>query len=197
MTVTNGTGGRQWASWPNLITALRIVGSPGLVVLAMARQPIWMGFLVILLVLTEWLDGFLARRLHEDSAFGARLDTIADALFYSSLLVAIHILNPALVGREATWILAAIGSYLYSWLASLTRFRRLPSYHTWAAKGVWIVVGIGILCLFTGWSEWPFRLATVCVVLANLEATLITFVLSECTVNVPSIWHALRLAKES
>jgi CDP-diacylglycerol--glycerol-3-phosphate 3-phosphatidyltransferase len=145
-----------------------------------------------MLVLTEWLDGFLARMLQAESALGARLDSVADSLFYTSLLVAIALLNPALIAREMNWIVVAATSYLCSWLASWIKFRRLPSYHTWAAKGAWFVVGGGILCMLAGWSAWPFRIAMICVVLTNLEATAITLVLAKCEVNVPSIWHARR-----
>ena len=100
-----------------------------------------------------------------------------------------------LIWHEAIWIAAATGSYLFSWLASWIKFRRLPSYHTWTAKGVWFVVGTGILCLLAGWSAWPFRIAMICVVLTNLEAISITLILAKCKVNVPSVWHVLRTAK--
>jgi phosphatidylglycerophosphate synthase len=172
-----------------------MIGSPGLVLLALFGQPSWVGFLAAFLVLTEWLDGFLARRLHEVSMTGARLDTVADALFYLSLLAAVALLSPTMTGQESLWIAVATASYLCSWLASWIKFRRLPSYHTWAAKGVWLVVGTGILCLLAGWSPWPFRIATICVVLTNLEAIAITLVLSACKVNVSSVWHVLRTGK--
>lgn len=191
----DATDGERWLTLPNLITCLRIVGSPGLVILAIVGQPFWLAVLAVTLVLTEWLDGFLARYLQAESATGARLDTVADGLFYTSLLVALALLNPALIAREVYWMVAAAISYLGSWLASWIKFRRLPSYHTWAAKAAWFVVGAGILCLLAGWSAWPFRIAMICVVLTNLEATAITLVLPRCEVNVPSVWHALRYSE--
>lgn len=180
---------RFW-TLPNMVTGVRIILSPVLVVLALADEPLWMGGLAGFLVFTEWLDGFLARRLQIVSKSGARLDSIADALFYSSLLAAVVCLAPELVAKETPWIVAAVVSYALSWFASWIKFRRLPSYHTWSAKGSWIVVGAGIVCLLTGWSVWPFRIAMLCVVLANLEAIAITWLLPECQVDVPSIWHA-------
>ncbi len=187
---SGGADGRSWLTWPNVVTCIRIVGSPGLVVLAMFGQLAGLGALAVALVFTEWLDGFLARALHQESATGARLDTVADAVFYSSLLVAVAALNPQLVLTEIGWIIVAIGSYLLSWLASWVKFHRLPSYHTWAAKGVWVPVGIGIVCLALEWTAWPFRIAMTCVGLANLEAVAITVVLKQCRVDVRSIMHA-------
>lgn len=187
----------RWFTQPNIVTSLRIIGSPLLILLAYRELTLWMAMLAVFLVFTEWLDGFLARRLHVTSAIGARLDTIADAVFYSSLLIALVVLRPEPVQREQVWICIAIASYACSWIASVIKFRRLPSYHTWAAKGVWVLVGAGIVCLLADLTAWPFRVAMVCVAIANLEATGITFVLSKCRVDVPTIWHARRIESEA
>ncbi|MCG8650489.1 MAG: CDP-alcohol phosphatidyltransferase family protein [Pirellulales bacterium] len=183
----------DWLTLPNMITLIRIVGSPVLVVLAIVDQISWLAGLAVLLVFTEWLDGFLARRLRVTSSTGARLDTVADAIFYSSLLLAVVLLRPQMVAQEKIWIVVAVASYLLSWLASGIKFHRLPSYHTWAAKGVWLIVGAGIVCLLADLSPWPFRVAMVCVALTNLEAICITWVLPKCRVDVPTLLHARRL----
>lgn len=182
---------------PNVVTAARILGSPGLIVLVVNGNIIWFACLAVFLVFTEWLDGFLARRLAATSVLGARLDTIADAIFYSCLLLAVILLNPSLVAGQWAWIAAAVVSYGLSWLASWLKFGRLPSYHTYAAKGVWVLVCAGIVCLLGEISPWPFRLAMVCVAIANVEAIAITNVLPECRVDVPTIWHARRAKRRA
>ena len=174
---------------PNTVTSVRIVASPGLILLALADQPAWLIVLAVVLVFTEWLDGFLARSMHATSELGARLDTVADAVFYSSMLLATVLYRPNLMLRESVWMSAAIGSYAINWIASLIKFRRLPSYHTWAAKGVWGIVGLGILSLLSEFDPWPFRVAMICVLLTNLEAICITLTLTECKVDVPTLWH--------
>lgn len=175
---------------PNIVTSIRIVASPGLILLALVDQPAWLILLALVLVFTEWLDGFLARSMHTTSDLGARLDTVADAVFYSSVLLATVLYRPHLMLRESVWMAAAIGSYAINWIASWIKFRRLPSYHTWAAKGVWVIVGLGILSLLSEFDPWPFRVAMICVLLTNLEAICITLTLTECKVDVPSLWHA-------
>lgn len=182
----------NWLTLPNVITTVRILGSPGLILLAVAGQAVGLAVLTVVLVFTEWLDGFLARQLHVTSAIGARLDTVADAVFYSCLLVAVIVLRPVLIGCETIWISAAIGSYFLSWLVSWWKFKCLPSYHTWAAKGVWAIVIAGTIWLLAGGSPWPFRAAMTCVALANLEAVCITMILPRCEVDIPSFWHAQR-----
>lgn len=178
----------RWLTLPNMITALRIVGSPVLIWLGVTQQPIALAVLTGLLIITEWLDGFLARRLHLESATGARLDTIADAIFYSSMLIAIAGLIPERLLREQIWIAVAILSYFASWIASWLKFRVLPSYHTWMAKAAWFFVAPGMVLMALGWDVWLFRFAMVFVVLTNLEATLITRTLEQARVDVPSLF---------
>ena len=64
---------------PNLLSALR--ASLSLLLFALAPfSPIFFA-LYALCGLSDMLDGFLARRLNCESAFGARLDSLADFLF--------------------------------------------------------------------------------------------------------------------
>ena len=74
-----------------------------MVVLAAAGQTLWLCGLVVFLIGTEWLDGFLARRMKLASATGARLDTIADGVFYSCLLLSVIIARPEVVQQEFGW----------------------------------------------------------------------------------------------
>lgn len=77
-------------------------------------------FLFVLFALTDWLDGFLARKLNQTSAFGAFLDPVADKfLVCASLLILVHLdrvnvfVALIIVGREI-----AISS-LREWMAQI------------------------------------------------------------------------------
>ena len=75
---------------PNLLTLLRIVLIPIFIVayhLPLAWAPLLATGLFVLAALTDWLDGYLARRLKQASAFGAFLDPVADKLMVASALV--------------------------------------------------------------------------------------------------------------
>jgi CDP-diacylglycerol--glycerol-3-phosphate 3-phosphatidyltransferase/cardiolipin synthase len=75
-----------------------------------------------LAALTDWLDGWLARRMNQMSAFGAFLDPVADKLMVAAALIVLVDLNRAsvdvaliIIGREI-----AI-SALREWMAKLGR----------------------------------------------------------------------------
>lgn len=75
---------------PNLLTLLRIVLIP--VFIVFYYIPSNWGFLVttgifVFACLTDWLDGYLARKLRQESTFGAFLDPVADKLIVVVALV--------------------------------------------------------------------------------------------------------------
>jgi CDP-diacylglycerol--glycerol-3-phosphate 3-phosphatidyltransferase len=73
---------------PNVLTLLRIALIPFIVVLYFAGGP---GLLVAVIFLltsaTDWLDGFLARRMDQVSPIGEFLDPVADKLMIAVVLV--------------------------------------------------------------------------------------------------------------
>jgi CDP-diacylglycerol--glycerol-3-phosphate 3-phosphatidyltransferase len=75
---------------PNILTMLRVALIPVLV--ALAYLPYDWRFLVSALVfllaaITDWFDGYLARRLNQSTAFGRFLDPVADKLMVAAALV--------------------------------------------------------------------------------------------------------------
>ena len=110
-------------SIPNIMTWTRIAAIPFIVMvfdlpIQSESQNLIATVLFVLFALTDWLDGYLARRLNQTSAFGAFLDPVADKfLVCASLLVLVDlgrvdvIVALLIIGREI-----AISS-LREWMA--------------------------------------------------------------------------------
>ena len=75
--------------------------------------------------------------------------------------------------------------------AGLLRFGRLTSYHTWAAKGTAIWMGIALFVLFSGGPSWPFHLGVFLLVVEAMEEIAITLTLRRFRTDVPTLWHAV------
>ncbi|RYE09524.1 MAG: CDP-diacylglycerol--glycerol-3-phosphate 3-phosphatidyltransferase [Hyphomicrobiales bacterium] len=77
-------------SLPNQLTLARIAAIP-VICLLLVAQADWLGWIALVLyvvaAVTDWLDGFLARRMNLYSDLGKMLDPIADKLLVSALLV--------------------------------------------------------------------------------------------------------------
>ena len=73
---------------PNLLSMVRLAGVP--VFLWLVLGPEWDGLALILLMvsgITDWLDGYLARKLDQRSTLGEILDPVADRLYILAVVV--------------------------------------------------------------------------------------------------------------
>lgn len=113
---------------PNILTWLRIAAIP-LFVAVLYIDESWLTTrqtniiatgIFIAAAVTDWFDGYLARRLNQTSAFGAFLDPVADKLMVAAALIVLVELGRAdaivaliIIGREITI------SALREWMAQL------------------------------------------------------------------------------
>jgi CDP-diacylglycerol--glycerol-3-phosphate 3-phosphatidyltransferase len=136
---------------PTILTWMRIVAIPLLVgvfylPLPQETRNLTAGVMFIVFALTDWLDGFLARKLHQTSAFGAFLDPVADKiLICASILVLVHLgradvfVGLIIVGREI-----AI-SALREWMAQIGASRSVAVHMLGKVKTAVQMVAIPFL----------------------------------------------------
>jgi CDP-diacylglycerol--glycerol-3-phosphate 3-phosphatidyltransferase len=136
---------------PTIMTWTRIVAIPlivGVFYLPLA-EPMrnWIATVMfIVFAATDWLDGFLARRLKQTSAFGAFLDPVADKfLVTAALLVLVHLgrlhafIALVIIGREI-----AI-SALREWMAQIGASRSVAVHMLGKVKTVVQMIAIPFL----------------------------------------------------
>ncbi len=177
---------------PNIISVCRLVTTPILLVLA------WYGYGTAFLVgatacfASDVVDGYLARRLGQRSALGARLDSVSDFVLYITLPLGAWWLWPAIVLRESSFFLIVLASSVLPPLLALGKFYTFTSYHTWGVKLAALLVGGSAIMLFAGAPAWLFHLAVPVGVLAAVEQIAITFVLPTPRADVRSLWHVMK-----
>ena len=160
---------------PTLMTWTRIVAIPLIVgvfyaPLEPATRNLIATVMFIVFAATDWLDGFLARKLNQTSAFGAFLDPVADKfLVCASLLVLVHMQRAdvfvalIIIGREI-----AI-SALREWMAQIGASKSVAVHMIGKVKTTVQMVAIPFL-LYDGkiagvdtgyWGHWLIWLAAV------------------------------------
>ncbi len=94
----------QILTWPNLFTLVRMLCIPVFVLLLFVRENrAAAAWLLGILASTDWVDGYLARRLDQRSEFGALFDPTVDRLLF---LVAVP--SVLIDGSIPAWIAAAV-----------------------------------------------------------------------------------------
>ncbi|MFG6459373.1 CDP-diacylglycerol--glycerol-3-phosphate 3-phosphatidyltransferase [Roseateles sp. BYS96W] len=161
---------------PTLLTWARIVAIPLIVGvfyldLTPAHQNLFATGLFIVVALTDWLDGYLARKLNQTSSFGAFLDPVADKLMVCSALLVLLKLQRVdafvalvIIGREITI------SALREWMAQIGASRSVAVHMVGKLKTTAQMVAIPFL-LFHGhlfgvidtqvWGTWLIYAAVV------------------------------------
>ena len=182
-------------SLPNLLSLFRLVVAPFLLLAAWFALPTLFLLLFAAALLSDALDGFLARRFGQTSALGGVLDSWGDFALYCTMPPAVWWLWPAMVRQEFLFVATAIGAFLLPIAIGFIKFRRLTSYHTWGAKAAAGAIGLGFLLLILTGIAWPFQLAVLLLVLSALEELAITLLLTSWQANVPSCLHAWHLRR--
>jgi CDP-diacylglycerol--glycerol-3-phosphate 3-phosphatidyltransferase len=155
---------------PTLLTLTRIAAIPliaGLFYLPIdnALRNLLATVMFVVFALTDWLDGYLARKLNQTSAFGAFLDPVADKfLVCASLLVLVHLgrvdvlVSLIIIGREI-----AI-SALREWMAQIGAKRSVAVHMLGKLKTTMQMVAIpfllydGVLFGVIDTAAWGFVL---------------------------------------
>lgn len=115
------------------VTAMRIGVVPLLLFLSL--DTIWFFVVYSFAGLTDVLDGWLARKTGSISEFGARLDSIADLLFYCILLIRLFPVLYQILPREIWYaVLVIVAVRFASYAAAAVRYHRFASLHTWLNK---------------------------------------------------------------
>jgi CDP-diacylglycerol--glycerol-3-phosphate 3-phosphatidyltransferase len=163
---------------PNLITVLRVLLIP--IFILMFYLPYHWSYAAASTVFafaaaTDWLDGYLARRLEQSTPFGAFLDPVADKLMVAValvLLVQAHanlwLALPAavIIGREIVisalreWM-AEIGARAQVAVSSMGKWKTAAQMLALVillanppAMTFWVIVGYALLIIAAGLTLW-------------------------------------------
>jgi len=182
-------------SLPNVISAIRVALAPVLILLIIQGQThLFLGVLAFSLF-TDAIDGYLARRLNQVTELGVRLDSWADLITYSVMLLGLVQLWPELFERESTYLVIAFSSWIVPLLVCQARFGCFPSYHTFAAKIAAVSVAPAYFIAALWDNSLIFRGVLLFYLWVALEQVIITSILPRWQGNIAGFWVAAALAR--
>jgi CDP-diacylglycerol---glycerol-3-phosphate 3-phosphatidyltransferase len=119
---------------PNVLTVLRIIAVPVVVVALLDETPegdVIAAIVFALAALTDGLDGYIARRRREITTFGKLMDPLADKLLVTAALVSLVSLD-----RLAAWVAMVIiaREFAVTGLRSLAAERGAVISASWLGK---------------------------------------------------------------
>ncbi|AQA18773.1 CDP-diacylglycerol--glycerol-3-phosphate 3-phosphatidyltransferase [Halioglobus japonicus] len=156
---------------PNALTLLRICLIPVLVVvfyLPFNNHLLVAAVIFAVAAITDWVDGYLARRLGQTTAFGAFLDPVADKLMVAVALVLLVERHDTLLFTLAACVIIGreiVVSALREWMAELGARTSVAVSYVGKVKTAFQMVAITALLAINPQTNESWLLALSYVVL--------------------------------
>lgn len=175
---------------PNQITAIRFFAVPVMWVVAYYEQFTYIGIGLIISLVTDLLDGAVARKLNQTSDFGSKFDSISDQFIQLSALIWIVWLMPEIISENVFISLFAIATYFTSLLVGLVKFKRLANLHLYLSKvsGLFLYIFLIHAFMVGVYSYFLFMLAGILFILSSTETIVLQSTRPNVDANVGSFF---------
>lgn len=147
--------------------------------------------LMFLGLISDILDGIIARKQGTSSAKFRRMDSQTDMVFWLSIGFSSWILYPEIISNNILAIRLLLAMEVSCYLVSIIKFKRETCTHAFLSK-LW---GLSMLVCFTsligfGHAGFPFAIAIILGLISHIDRLLITLILTHWTHDIPSSYHA-------
>lgn len=181
---------------PNIITFSRLLIFPFILYFVLAKKETLFAVFLVYNLLSDAVDGFIARRFKMATELGARMDSFADNLTYLLVFIGIFSFKLEEFIPHMTSFLIFISSLVSTVIFSLIKFRRFPSLHMYITKVNGYIQGAFLICLFTVGFITPYYYFMIfCGILGAIESIAIQLVLPEMRSNVKGLYWVLKAKK--
>jgi cardiolipin synthase len=174
---------------PNLLSLYRLLSFPLVFFLILHDMRQWFILMLTFNLFTDFLDGYIARKFNQQTEFGARLDSWADAGTYILAFAGMFQFEWTFVSEH--WLGLSLFAILYlaSLLFTLLKFGRLCGLHLYSFKlGGYLQGGFLMVLFWYGNLEWFYLLMIIVGCLACIEQLIIIYLLTSPRSNVKGLY---------
>lgn len=177
---------------PNALSFYRLLAFPVILYLALAGYAQAFAVLIVINLVTDVLDGMVARLLKQQTEFGARIDSIADMGTYLLVFLGVFLFKWTDFAPHILSFSTFIALLILSFALSLIKFGRFPSLHLYSWKIGGYIQGTFFVVLFTFGFYTPFYYIMITWgILAFLEHIIIQLIIPEMRSNAKGLYWVL------
>ncbi|HPE58258.1 MAG TPA: CDP-alcohol phosphatidyltransferase family protein [Bacteroidales bacterium] len=178
---------------PNIISSYRLVAFPFLIFFAIQRMEVIFAWLLIINLLSDILDGYIARKFKLTTQLGARLDSIADIGTYIAAFCGVFVFKLDVFSDHLLSFGIFITLFILSNILSFVKFGRLPSLHLYSWKIGGYIQGAFFIWLFAVGFNLPFYFFMISWgILAFTEHIIIQLIIDEMKSNAKGLYWILK-----
>jgi cardiolipin synthase len=181
-----------WRNTPNAISIARLCATVFLLSAVFHRDMDLFKWLLLACLLSDILDGLIARAFHLTSKLGAALDSAADMLTMLIGLFGVWIFQRTFVHEHMAGVLIVAVFYVAEIVAAVFRYGRLSSFHTLLDRVAAYAGGIFVMSLFLwGYHGWLFQLTVLVYIVSLTEEMMLICILPAWKTDVGNIFRVL------
>jgi len=178
---------------PNILSLYRLLSFPFVLFIAIKGYQNLFIILLVINLITDILDGLIARVFKMETKIGARLDSYADFGTYILAIVGIILFKSKDFETHTFSIIIFFFFFLMPYIFSLLRFRKMPSLHLYSSKIAAYIQGIFFFILFViNFYEWLYYFAIIFAILSFIEEIFVQLYINEMKSNMKGIYWVLK-----
>jgi len=184
---------KEFWTIPNLITSYRLLMVPVILYFAISGQEKLFAIFLVINLLSDIIDGYIARRFKMTSEIGAKLDSFADNFNYVLAFIGLFIFKMDDLRPHLVSFIIFTGMLVLTVIVPLIKFRKFPSFHLYTTKIGGYIQGFFFVCLFTVGFITPFYyLMIVWGIIGAIECITIDMLIPEMRSNVKGLYWVLK-----
>ena len=178
---------------PNVITSYRLFMAPVILYFIISGQENLFAIFLVINLLTDVIDGYIARKFKMETEIGARLDAFADYFTYILVFIGLFVfkldeLRPYLVSA-----IIFVSMLVLTVIVSIIKFRKFHSYHTVIEKSGGYVQALFFIGLFTiGFISPLYYFMIVFGILGAIETIAIDILIPEMRSDILGLYWVLK-----
>ncbi len=184
---------REIFTIPNLLGFYRVIAFPFILWFALSGWETLFAIFIVINLLSDVADGYIARKFGLETEFGAKLDSFADNLTYLLAFTGIFVFKLDDFMPHIESFLLFIGMTFSFVIFSLIKFKKTPSLHLYSTKIGGYIQGAFFIVLFTYGFITPFYyIMVVWGILSALEHLIIQIIIPEMRTNAKGLYWVLK-----
>ena len=182
---------------PNALSFYRLIMFPVILVLAILGKEQWFVVLISISLISDVLDGSIARYFNLQTKFGAALDNTADVGTYILAVYGLFRFRWEPVEPHAWLLYLFFAVFVISYIVAFLRFQKMPGLHLYSAVTAGYLQGIFFFVLFVwGFYEWFYFIAVGWGVIAYTEKIFVLLHLDDIRPGVKGLYWLMKSQKQ-
>src|SRR5690554_1274923 len=178
---------------PNILSLYRLLVFPVILYMALTGNEKWFVILICISLVSDILDGNIARLFKLQTNFGAALDNLADVFTFAMALLGLFVFKWTEIQPHSWFLFLFLAIFVLSYIVGFFRFGKIPGLHLYGAVTAGYVQGIFFFILFVfGFYPWLYYFSVGLGIVAYIEKILVLLRLDDIRIGVKGLYWLMK-----